>query len=959
MALPLMPAVTKDQLEAKIATLEQRVAESQQRTHGLFQQGVRIAEAALTEASAEVAAISEQVVAAMDDGQAVDVAPWVPDVWRTWKPERALRWERLRAGTARDSTDEQVVLSAHLPFIGQARTIVVHSGEGYGGHDQAKSLFHSLLIRTALALPHEASYTLLDPSGAGKAFPMRRMLPNVRQNSDDVRRDLDSVNADIRRIIETYLDASTTSFEMIPEDLRLNERFHFVFAANLPDQYDLRAIEALQSIAKTGGDAGIYLFVHHNHDLVVQGDGSRYAFENAYDVTPSTIRLIGPAELPFDVTPDACPEPPLQQAVFANLAAAAPVERKIDWHLVAGLDNADWWRERSDTRIVTPIGKHGSNKRLDIWFGTDDEGRPCVHGVIGAMPGAGKSTLFHCLIAGLVTRYSPEELRLYLIDGKFGVEFEPYKQLPHAEVVSLKTSPELSRSVLAELVDEMKRRNGVFQRNGVTDLPEYRRAGQPDGSLPRLLLVVDEYQQLFEDDRDDRASKLLRQLSEQGRSAGLHMLLASQRFGAAGMVNQTAIFGNIHLRMAMQMADADVKALTEFGPRGRGLIQVSCNLPGKIVVNDRAGDDGGNIAGKVAFLEDDDHRKLLRQVAARAQSLPSEMLPQRVVFNGEEQPDLLDNPLLVSLLTGDTWPEAGVLEELARRPITEGGLGVVDWFAAESPVLGFAGQEFTVRGQARIVLRRRGAENAAVVGGNNAARYGILAGLLAGLATTGGPGRLGFRIADHSVPGSDWHVILATAVEKLLEPVGYEANIVRDDSGTLAQLEELLAECERREALAPADRAAQPAIIWVISDLDRSEAYRKESDVYGLTESENGRRARELFTKGPALGLHTIASFDGVRSLLTVIDDRLGLGQFRHRVALQMSEDDAFLFTRGRAAAQLQSHGDTPVAALYLDSERERLVRFKPYTVETQASSLHGSLAEQFAVIGARLSQRK
>ena len=67
--------------------------------------------------------------------------------------------------------------------------------------------------------------------------------------------------------------------------------------------------------------------------------------------------------------------------------------------------------------------------------------------------------------------------------------------------------------------------------------------------MPRILLIIDEYQELFFNDKEDTASRQLLILAQQGRSAGIHMLLASQRFGAEGMRNQTGILGNIHLRM--------------------------------------------------------------------------------------------------------------------------------------------------------------------------------------------------------------------------------------------------------------------------------------------------------------------------------------------------------------------------------------------------------------------------
>ncbi len=148
------------------------------------------------------------------------------------------------------------------------------------------------------------------------------------------------------------------------------------------------------------------------------------------------------------------PEPKLQEELFERLKAAKPPERKVSWDVVVPSD--DWWTESATELIDTPIGISGASNILDIWFGVNQDGLACAHGMLGAMTGSGKSNLYHLLILGLCSRYSPNELRLFLIDGKDGVEFQPYRDLPHAEVVSLKSSPQLSRSVVAELVAETR-----------------------------------------------------------------------------------------------------------------------------------------------------------------------------------------------------------------------------------------------------------------------------------------------------------------------------------------------------------------------------------------------------------------------------------------------------------------------------------------------------------------------
>ena len=134
-------------------------------------------------------------------------------------------------------------------------------------------------------------------------------------------------------------------------------------------------------------------------------------------------------------------------------------------------------------------------------------------------------------------------------------------------------------------------------------------------------------------------ANLLR-LSQQGRSAGIHMLLASQRFDTAGMLHRADIFGNMHLRIAMQLAQADVATLTDFGLKGRRMITATCDRVGHLVMNERAGDDEANVSGKAAMLDADRRDEIIRALADRAVvwSQGSFRAPT-IVFHGQAQPD--------------------------------------------------------------------------------------------------------------------------------------------------------------------------------------------------------------------------------------------------------------------------------------------------------------------------------
>jgi len=883
---------------------------------------------------------------------------WNDPAWKTWDAttEASTLDTFIRAGGLADNYGSaQNEIPALIPFIGRGKTIILVT-EG-NNSSLGAALLRSLVIRTSLMLPHQTRYTLLDPAGNGIAFPMRRYLPQVRENSGDTWRDLTDVTKEVQRIIETYLDAATTSFDQVPYEMRINERFQFVFAADFPNQYDRRSIEILFSIANTGPVAGVYTFIHFNKNHPLPNDIKLENIRNAAIIEIPAREAVVKPFLRF--IPDAEPPAELQTILFERLAAAKPPERAIDWSSAVGIAASEWWQGNASRVIETPIGLRGGDKQLNVWFGVNSQGQPCAHGMLGAMTGAGKSNFYHVLINGLAVRYSPQELRLYLIDGKDGVEFQPYRKLPHAEVVSLRSSPELSRSVLAELVAEKERRNKIFAQSGVNDYPTYRAKGSPAGTMPRILLLVDEYQELFDGDKDGLASNYLMQISQQGRSVGIHMLCWLHKYEAVGMIHSQHIFANIHLLLAMKMKAEDIQSLTQFGRRGKQLLQ-TCDLPGKIVLNDQAGDDNANVTGKVAYLPLDQLNDLLDDLTTRSQKLPENSLPQRIIFNGKAQPALLDNPALRHLYNRNNWPSQSEMEQFARSDAVEGGLGVVDWFYAEHPYVMWMGQEFNVRGQARLVVRRRIGENVVVLGSNNPTRYGMLAGMLAGLTLNASPKDLRFVILDRSITGAQWNGVLESVFENVLLPGGFQAEFSRSASQAEVFLNELVNELDRRRSLDEDQVHSQSAIFALFTDLDNIEAMRRKMDTYGgMADSSLGEKLRRLYMEGPALGIHVILSFAGMRALASVMDDRRGLHSFRHRVAFQMSEDESFSFTSGRRAAQLQDDGPTPVCALYVDLESDRSVRFKPYTCDAGLTNPGDAILEQLPKVGQTLKNRR
>jgi DNA segregation ATPase FtsK/SpoIIIE, S-DNA-T family len=168
---------------------------------------------------------------------------------------------------------------------------------------------------------------------------------------------------------------------------------------------------------------------------------------------------------------------------------------------------------------------------LPIAIGRDTAGSP-VYSELAGMPhlliagatGAGKSVGLNALLASLLARQSPEEMRLLLVDPK-RVEFAAYDAIPHllAPIVS---DAEGTTRALRWLIAEMERRYQLLSGAGVRNLEGYndRVCGT---RLPRIVVVVDELADLLMCSRDIEPE--LVRLAQKARAAGIHLVLATQR----------------------------------------------------------------------------------------------------------------------------------------------------------------------------------------------------------------------------------------------------------------------------------------------------------------------------------------------------------------------------------------------------------------------------------------------
>ena len=245
--------------------------------------------------------------------------------------------------------------------------------------------------------------------------------------------------------------------------------------------------------------------------------------------------------------------------------------RKVTVTLRELLESTDWEEAKTRSRIPLALGKDVYGKAII----TDLAQMP--HLLVAGTTGAGKSVCINALIASMLFRFTPEELRFIMIDPKV-VELQHYNALPHL-AFPVVTDPKKVLLALRWLIDEMERRYKIFARVGVRNIISFnaRPKKKPDVDLgkaaesandtkikvpreheipipekiPYIVVVIDELADLMQTAPADVEGAIAR-ITQMARAAGIHLIVATQTPRADVITG--VIKANIPSRIAFQVA---------------------------------------------------------------------------------------------------------------------------------------------------------------------------------------------------------------------------------------------------------------------------------------------------------------------------------------------------------------------------------------------------------------------
>lgn len=173
----------------------------------------------------------------------------------------------------------------------------------------------------------------------------------------------------------------------------------------------------------------------------------------------------------------------------------------------------------------------GNKDKLCIGLGRDIAGNVICcdlskmpHLLVAGSTGSGKSVCINTIIAGILYKALPDEVKFILVDPKV-VELTNYNGIPHL-LVPVVTDPKKAASALHWAVAEMERRYKVFADNHVRDMDSYNR--QAEEAMPYIVIIIDELSDLMMVAKVDVEDAILR-LAQKARAAGIHLVLATQR----------------------------------------------------------------------------------------------------------------------------------------------------------------------------------------------------------------------------------------------------------------------------------------------------------------------------------------------------------------------------------------------------------------------------------------------
>ena len=427
--------------------------------------------------------------------------------------------------------------------------------------EKAQGRLNQLIVDILLSLPGRSfNLHFVDLAFSAQASFLTRNLDEklygkLISSPNDWNQLKDELRAKMAKSLEEYGDVTkyneSKSKVLVPYDVVVVTDYQKCLN-------DMRDIDAL---FENGHKGGIYFVLMNNLDSKSDRDiDSLLALENFYQTLDADSYGNYTKDAIIRCTP-ILDNPILAKACFNYINEGAELPQ-VEAASVDYGEMTSGGFEKIDKAMVIPVGSSEQGELVDFTLDTVSH----IHCFIIGQSGTGKSVFLHDVIIGAMSKYSPEELELYLMDFKIGgVEFNRYKNEKHVKALLVDNSDiQITLEILRDISNKMRERGKLLRDNGVSNIVEYNQVN-PDKKMPRIVFIADECHVMFPT-MNSKEAKLYREISEilskiakEGRSQGVHLVLATQTIAQAEIPSE--VINNISDFYLLKCAPGDSERL--------------------------------------------------------------------------------------------------------------------------------------------------------------------------------------------------------------------------------------------------------------------------------------------------------------------------------------------------------------------------------------------------------------
>lgn len=754
---------------------------------------------------------------------------------------------------------------------------------------QALCVVNTIIGRLMAAVaPGKLTVTMVDADemdGTCDIFKrINRDICQILTRPDEIRKVLDETDRHIGNIVQNLLLSPIDSLFEYNQKKENKEAYRLLIIEDYPSGINGESLYLLERIIKNGIRAGVIVFLLVNENKINHSsDSGKSANLEDLERLCEVIDINKSNNIHFETLSNK----QLQDLVqYVNSGIEIQEESVLFADYL--LPESEWWSRHSTRYIEVPFGI-SADKQIQRLKITQESGQNSA--VVIGIPGSGKSVFLHTLICNAAINYSPDELNLYLIDFS-GVEFNSYAlhKLPHARVIAPEAEREFGLSILTELVEEGSRRMNLCREYDVSNIVDLK-TKNPELRVPRLLVIIDEFQKFFEIENDvisrDANSKI-HTIIQEFRKFGINLILATQKLPATSVLPKDLIAN----RIVFKSTPTDFSSLLSFANNTK-MPQLRT---GECIYNSESGSPYDNHQVQGFFITKQDIDKLLPRIVNFGELQKYVSSHELLVFRGNDLPELSKRKIAVNhRSTFENPAEVGIYfgESIA--------INETDVYAA---------------------LRKESGNNILILGGEShvAQRIAFYASLSATMAHT-----------DESA-------------------IFFTFNFMRNDDPLMGEMIPILTGLPFNVQIVSEqeDVTEKLSILKEEIDIRKSEKDREQTHIYltifsfqlarmfdlggrrGDSVSECGTMLEYILKHGPTVGVFTILQVDNWGNLARIGNP---LSYFAYRIALQMAENDSNKIINSSAANKLFvfNRPSSVYRGYFRDNNRNVTIKFKPY----------------------------